>query len=54
MPADSEPLVLRESWTGFDKVWWFGSTMFYGLPCGALALGLGIDEMWWATVRGER
>jgi hypothetical protein len=42
MPTDNEPLVLRTRWGRFDKVWWFGSTLFYGLPCGAPVAGAGI------------
>ena len=47
MPADLEPLVLRDTWNRFDKVWWLGSTLFYGLPCAALMTGLGAAEIWW-------
>lgn len=50
VPTDSEPLVLRTSWGRFDKVWWFGSTLFYGLPCGALVAGAGISRQWWVVV----
>ena len=49
MPADLEPLVVRETWNRFDKVWWLGSTVFYGLPCGACILGLGAERLWWGV-----
>jgi hypothetical protein len=48
MPADAEPLVLRNTWNRFDKVWWLGSTLFWGLPCAALMTGFGAAEIWWA------
>ena len=43
-----EPFVLRETWDRFDKVWWLGSTVFYGLPCILILPGLGQDRVWWA------
>jgi hypothetical protein len=43
-----EPLVLRETWNRSDKLWWLGSTLFYGLPCLLGMGGLGRDRVWWA------
>jgi hypothetical protein len=45
--APPEPLVLRRTWNRFDKLWWFGSTTFYGLPCAGCLLGSAGAEAWW-------
>ena len=42
-----EPLVVRDTWGRFDKLWWFGSTVFWGLPCAGFMAGFGAARVWW-------
>ncbi|MEJ3747226.1 hypothetical protein WEI85_28570 [Actinomycetes bacterium KLBMP 9797] len=46
----TEPYVRRRSWDRWDKLWWFGSTVFYGLPCGAALLGSLLSDQAWVAV----
>ena len=34
MPGDGDVFIRRDFWgSRFDKLWWLGGTLFYGLPC---------------------